>query len=130
MNTSLGKKMENRYNARVPFHVNALVAIKEKIIDGEVENLSTGGMFFKTTDDLSLNEPVTVTIILYGASSHLALDIAGKVIRKSDTGVAIQFTELDLDSFIHLRNIISHNTPDSKIIKEFHDAKTWEEFNE
>lgn len=122
--------MENRYSHRVPFHVNALVAVKDNVSDGEVENLSTGGMLFKTADDLPLNEPVSVTILLYGASSHLALDIAGKVVRKSDAGTAIQFTELDLDSFIHLKNIVSHNTPDDEIIQEFRNEKTWKEFNE
>src|SRR5271157_4998872 len=113
--------MENRYNARVPFHVHAIVKIKDQIIDGEVENLSTGGLLFKTGEDLQLNEPVAVKILLYGASSHLALDITGKVVRKSGSGTAIQFTELDLDSFVHLRNIVSRNAEDKKIIQEYRD---------
>ena len=120
--------MENRNNARVPFHVNAVVKSKDREIEGDVENLSTGGMLFKTTDDLPLNEPVSVKIFLFGESSHLALEMTGKVVRKSDSGAAIQFTELDLDSFIHLRNIVSHNTPDEDIIQEFKDRRIWEGF--
>jgi hypothetical protein len=123
MKSALGKKMENRYNARVPFHVHAVVKIKDQIIDGEVENLSTGGLLFKTTVDMPLNEPVAVKILLYGTSSHLALDITGKVVRKSGDGTAIQFTELDLDSFIHLRNIVSRNAEDEKIIQEYQDLR-------
>ncbi len=115
--------MENRYNARVPFHVHAIVKINDRIIDGEVENLSTGGLLFKTAEDLPLNNPVAVKILLYGASSHLALDIAGKVVRKSGAGTAIQFTELDLDSFIHLRNIVTRNADEEKIIQEYRDRR-------
>ncbi len=122
------QKMENRNNERVPFRVRAVVKCKDRIIEGDVENLSTGGMLFKTGEDLSLDDPVTVKVFLYGESSQLALDMTGKVVRKGDVGTAIQFTELDLDSFIYLRNIVSHNSPDKNIIREFEDRRIFEEF--
>ena len=52
----------------------------------------------------------------------------GKIVRNIDTGVAIKFAELDLDSFIHLRNIVSRNTLDEKIIKEFQNYRAGEAF--
>jgi hypothetical protein len=90
------------------------------MIEGEVENLSTSGMLLKTLEEVSSGEAVEISIFLYGTSSNLALKISGTVVRYTGTTVAIKFTELDLDSFIHLRNIVSRNALDEeKIIREF-----------
>ncbi|MBN2077732.1 MAG: PilZ domain-containing protein [Spirochaetes bacterium] len=114
--------MEKRNTVRVPFHVRAIVKYEGKEMEGEVENLSTGGMLFTTTDGIPVDAAVTMSIILYGSSSHLALNCAGRVVRRTDRGVAIRFTELDIDSFIHLRNIVSRNAYDDKtVMKEFED---------
>jgi hypothetical protein len=116
--------MEKRNTIRVPFHVRAIVNYGDRAIDGDIINLSTGGMLFNTADTVPVDETIRISIFLYGSSSHLALDITGKVVRGSDRGLAIRFTELDLDSFIHLRNIISRNAFDEeKIMKEFEEAK-------
>jgi len=117
--------MEKRNTIRVPFHVRSVVKHKERIIEGEVENLSTGGMLLKTSDEIAPGDPVSVSIFLYGSSSHLALNIMGTVVRHTGASVAIKFTELDLDSFIHLRNIVSRNAFDEeKVIREFREFNT------
>ncbi len=112
--------MEKRNTIRVPFHVRSVVKHRDRVIEGEVENLSTGGMLLKTPNDIAAGESVSVSIFLYGSSSHLALNIAGTIVRHTGASVAIKFTELDLDSFIHLRNIVSRNAFDEeKVIREF-----------
>jgi hypothetical protein len=88
-------------------------------------DLSTGGMLFQTDGAIPVDEVVQVSLFLYGTSSNLSLNISGKVVRKSESGTAIKFTELDLDSFIHLRNIVSRNAFDEqKIVMEFQEFKT------
>jgi hypothetical protein len=111
--------MEKRNNTRVPFHVHSVVKYKDFIIEGEVENLSTGGLLLKTTEELAADEPVEITIFLYGMSSHLSLNMIGKIVRKTDDGIAIKFMDMDLDSFIHLRNIVTRNTLDDTVIQEY-----------
>jgi hypothetical protein len=112
--------MEKRNTIRVPFHVRSVVKHNDRMIEGEVENLSTSGMLLKTLEEVSSGEAVEISIFLYGTSSNLALKISGTVVRYTGTTVAIKFTELDLDSFIHLRNIVSRNALDEeKIIREF-----------
>ncbi len=102
--------------------MRSIVKYDTHVLEGDVVNLSTGGMLFNTTDEIPVDAAVTMSIILYGSSSHLALNIAGRVVRKSEEGIAIRFTELDLDSFIHLRNIVSRNAADDEtMIKEFKD---------
>lgn len=116
--------MEKRNTIRVPFHVRSIVKYKDNILEGDVVNLSTGGMLFNTGETIPVGETVQVSIYLYGSSSQLSLTITGKIVRGSRKGLAVRFMELDLDSFIHLRNIISRNAvDDEKIIKEFRESK-------
>ncbi|OHD66872.1 MAG: hypothetical protein A2176_12480 [Spirochaetes bacterium RBG_13_51_14] len=112
--------MEKRNTTRVPFHVRSVITYQDRMIEGDVVNLSTGGMLFNSPDDIPIDEIVHIEIILYGSSSRLALNITGRVVRRSDKEIAIKFTELDLDSFIHLKNIVSRNAlEEEKILKEF-----------
>jgi hypothetical protein len=117
--------MEKRNTIRVPFHVRSVIKHADKIIEGEVVNLSTGGMLFSTKDAIAAGETVQISIFLYGSSSHLTLNITGTVVRQTKESIAIKFTELDLDSFIHLKNIVSHNaTDDEKAAKDFKKYKS------
>lgn len=118
--------MEKRNTIRVPFRVRAIVQYEGKELEGEVDNLSTGGMLFTTTTTgIPPDAAVTMSIILYGSSSHLSLNCAGRVVRVTEGGIAIRFTELDFDSFIHLRNIVSRNAYDEETaMKEFEDFST------
>ncbi len=117
--------MEKRNTIRVPFHVRSVVKHGDSVIEGDVLDLSTGGMLIQADMELPVDEVVQISLFLYGTGSNLSLNIAGRVVRKSDSGTAIKFTELDLDSFIHLRNIVSRNAFDEeKIVREFQEFKT------
>jgi hypothetical protein len=116
--------MEKRNTIRVPFHVRSVIKHADKIIEGDVVNLSTGGMLFSTDDAIPAGETVNISIFLYGSSSHLALNITGTIVRNSNNSIAVKFIELDLDSFIHLKNIVSRNAlDDEKTIKDFKEYK-------
>jgi len=113
--------MEKRNFTRVVFQSEATVRARDKTLQGEMENLSLNGMFFKVPEALSMDEPVEVEILLSGTSSALSLRIEGHVSRISDDGVAIQFKGMSLDSFIHLKSIIAYNTGDEEeVMKEFY----------
>ncbi len=116
--------MEKRNTIRVPFHVRSVVKYRDSVLEGDVLDLSTGGMMIQAEMNLPVDEIVQISLFLYGTSSNLSLNIVGKVVRKTDSGTAIKFTELDLDSFIHLRNIVSRNAFDEeKIVREFQEFK-------
>ena len=113
--------MEKRNFTRVLFQTEAVVMYGEREIRGEVENLSMNGMFLRTTEKIPRDEPLEIKICLSGASSELAIDLKGSVVRQADDGVAVQFKEMDLDSFIHLKNTVAYNRGDeSEIMEEVH----------
>ncbi len=112
--------MKERNKSRVVFHVNASIEYDGNIVNGDVENLSTNGMFMNTKENIPVEKEVEVSIYLSGTTSELSLNIKGIVVRKDAKGVAVNFKEIEFDSFIHLRNIIEFNTAgNSEVMKEF-----------
>lgn len=112
--------MEKRDFTRVTFKTEAVVDYKGREIRGEVKNLSLKGMFLLTPEKIEKNEEVSAKISLSGASSALFISVTGIVVRVEEDGLAFQLTGMDLDSFIHLKNVISYNEGDEgKIMEEF-----------
>ncbi|MDY0042188.1 MAG: PilZ domain-containing protein [Desulforhabdus sp.] len=110
--------MEKRHFTRVLFKTEAMVQYKEKCFREEVMNLSMKGMFFKTKERIPLEESVDIRIFLSGGSSELAINVAGKVVRQEEEGLAVKFDEIDIDSFIHLKNVVAYNTGDEAHVTE------------
>jgi len=88
------------------------------VLDSEVDNLSTHGMFVKTGENIPVSTAVEATIYLEGSSSSLSIELAGTVVRRQEDGIAVNFTSIDLDSFIHLKNIVAINRLDEEKIMD------------
>jgi hypothetical protein len=112
--------MEKRELTRVAFHIEAIIKYQERTFAGKVENLSLKGMFIQTAEKLEVTEPISIIIHLAGDSSDLEINLNGNVVRVDQSGVGVQFDKIDLDSFIHLRNIVAYNSGDEdNVMKEF-----------
>lgn len=48
--------------------------------------------------------------------AEAVIDIDCRVIRSDETGVAIDFSTMDEQSFLHLRNLVRYNAPDADSI--------------
>ena len=77
-------------------------------------DLSLKGIFVETDQKLAVGTDVKVTLELSGTSSQVTLKMEGRVARQSPDGLGLDFTEVDLDSFHHLRNIVLYNAGDPK----------------
>lgn len=100
------KESEKRTKTRVEFHTTAEIAYKGKTIKGPIINLSLKGLFLQTDEKTDLGARVKVTVRLSGSSTDLSIKIDAEIIRIEDDGIALEFKEMELDSFIHLRNIV------------------------
>ena len=113
--------MDRRRFTRVAFKTEATVECGDQTITGEVENLSLKGMLLKTHVKLNAEESVKIDIRLSGSTTQLSISTSGVVIRNTSTGIAFRFSSMDLDSFIHLKNIIAYNEgDDAKVMEEFY----------
>ena len=102
--------MEKRNFDRIPFQTKAIVRSKDTTVIGIVENLSLDGIFLKTPEKLNLNRIVKIELLFTGTSSQLSILLDGKIMRHENIGMAIQFKDVDMDTFFHLKNLIAYNT--------------------
>lgn len=111
--------MEKRNFSRIGFNVGAVLKWQGISFKGEVENLSLHGMFAKTTQKVPAGESVDITIYLTGITPQIPVILEATVVRAEEAGLGLKFKKMNTDSFIHLRNIIAHNTgDDSKVMDE------------
>lgn len=115
--------MEKRRFKRVLFRTEAIVQHGDKTFTGEVADLSLRGMFVKSARVIPLGETVKARILLSGSTSELSIQVDGTVVRhQQQDGFGIQFHEMDVDSFVHLRNVVIYNSGDpSQVMEEFMD---------
>ena len=102
--------MEKRNFDRIPFQTKAIVRSKDTTVIGIVENLGMDGIFLKTPEKLNLNRIVKIELLFTGTSSQLSILLDGKIMRHENVGMAIQFKNVDMDAFFHLKNLIAYNT--------------------
>jgi Tfp pilus assembly protein PilZ len=112
--------MEKRELVRVAFDIEAIIKYEGRTFSGKVDNLSLKGMFIQTSEKFKLYDTIQITIHLAGETSDLEINLNGLIVRTTEQGIGIQFEKVDLDSFIHLRNIVAYNSGDEdKVMDEF-----------
>jgi hypothetical protein len=115
--------MEKREKLRGDFHFKTLLSYGDFKVKGEVENLSVKGMFVKTKQKINSGITLSIVLDLSGKSSKLILNFTGEVTRQDNDGIAVEFTEIDTDSFVHLRNVVTHTfLNEDKIARDFDDV--------
>jgi hypothetical protein len=113
--------MEKRNCTRVIFESEALIIYQGQKLRGTIENLSLNGVLLKITEPIPIDETVEVEINLSATTSKLSVNVQGLVIRQDDRGLALQIVGMDLDSFIHYKNIITYISGNEReVMNEFH----------
>lgn len=113
--------MNDRRNfSRVDFRVSALLQAEGVAIKGEVADVSLHGLYIETEERLQVGTPVEVTIYLSAAPDPIVINVKGTVARQMPGGLGCNFDRMDVESFAHLRSIISYQGGDeSKVMAEF-----------
>ena len=113
--------MEDRRNfSRVDFRVSALLQAEGVALKGDVTDVSLRGLYMETQETLSIGTPVEITIYLSSAPDPVVINVQGTVARLVPSGIGCAFDKMDVESFAHLRSIISYQGGDeSKVMAEF-----------
>ncbi len=115
--------MNRRKHKRVPFEVMATVGSDRISVSGMVCDLSMNGMFLTTAETLGGQGPLEISIFLSGSSSLLSIKLKGRAVRRTVAGIGIEFQEMDLDCFTHLRNIVAQNSEDpDAVFREYQES--------
>lgn len=114
----VGGGMSTRKFSRVQFNVGATVRIGDRQFQGAVENLSMTGTFVVTNEQIAEGEKADITIVLTGTMPEIAVNFNGIATRIVEYGVAFTFEKMDLDSYMHLKNIIAYNIDDAEKVMD------------
>ncbi len=86
---------------------------KEVVFTG-THNVSMKGLFLKGKTDWGVGAEYEIHLILDGQSPPVDIKVKGRVQRITDEGIALMFTEVNLEAYEHLHNLVLLNTADTK----------------
>jgi hypothetical protein len=103
---------EHREFSRSPIDARTEVRLRNGItVEGKAVDVSLRGLMLATEDRLPVGKPVRVMLILEGNREPKRINAGGHIARLDDAGVAVCFTDLDLDNTQYLRDLITLNAP-------------------
>ena len=105
------KHQDRRQDVRVTFRTLARLQFSGGRLfkKRETDDISVSGVFVVGVKGVACGERCELEFQLLGRSSSLVLEMSAEVVRVEAGGVALQFFEVDQDSFLHLQNIVFFN---------------------
>jgi hypothetical protein len=105
---------DRRAFVRIPFATEVEVRTEDGSIRPTSDiNISMNGIGFSTGQAVpAAGSACTVRIMLTASEPSVAIEARGTVVRTLPGGLAVEFTELDIDSYLHLRQLILVNADD------------------
>ncbi len=96
---------------RIPINVRVEVKTGEISFNAtKTVDLSMKGVSLIADQTLPVDTECAVAIFLGNGDLGITIDVKGKVKRSIESGMAIEFTEIDLDSYEYLQNLLMHNS--------------------
>ncbi len=112
---------DHREFSRVDIKILAKVQAKgrEMVFTG-IHTVSMKGLFVKGKTDWSVGTECEIHLILEGQNPPVDIKVKGKIQRITEEGIALLFTEVSLEAYEHLHNLVLLNTNDpEKAEQEF-----------
>jgi len=112
---------DQREFSRVDLKLLAKVKVKgkETVFTG-IHNVSMKGLFMEGKTDWSVGTECEIHLILDGQNPPVDIKVTGRVQRITEEGIALVFTEVSLEAYEHLHNLVLLNTDDTeKVEQEF-----------
>ncbi|WP_456433450.1 PilZ domain-containing protein [Thermosulfuriphilus sp.] len=110
--------MERRRFTRVPFETEVEVIYGDRWLKAQrLKDISLKGLYIVSRESPPVGSPCLVKVRLTGAEPPIELKFTGEVVRHGPDGFAIVVLETDLESFSHLRKLLSYNFEDPEKIE-------------
>lgn len=108
--------MTQRNFIRVPFSECASIKHDNQVFFGNIENISLQGMYIRTTQELSLHTPVEVAVYFSPSNSFY---LSANVVRIDSSGIGVQIKDMDVKSFVNLRDMVTKHCHDQdRVLRE------------
>lgn len=111
--------MERRRSTRVGFNLTVEIRYGDIEYEAELLNVSLTGMLLQSDIPLQIGGDLEVILSLGDEDFEgIRLQLKAQVVREADDDqYGLEFKELSLDSFIHLKNIVTYNTGDPRLVQ-------------
>lgn len=111
---------DRRGFTRIPFHTEAEVRVGDQVHrSSDGIDVSMSGLRITTAGPPPAEGALcNVKITLKASENWLLIEAKGAVIRSEPGDVAVRFTELDLDSYQHLKQLILNNTDEPERVEQ------------
>lgn len=111
----------HREFTRVPIHIWGTFANEagEKLT-AEINNLSLRGCHASTFDALPQASTWRLTLFTEDDDGALHIRVEARIVRSDPDGMGIEFVEMPLESYDHLKHMVLLNSPDpERVEREF-----------
>lgn len=104
---------DSRRFKRVVFSRTAKLILHAKMYkEGQIYNLSLGGLFLKGQYDINPGEACELELCEKGRHSSLILNFQVRVVRVEAQGLALEFLDMSPDSYRFLQTMVLYSTDD------------------
>ena len=112
-------ELENHRDfTRVHVRIDGEARAEGRLVQGNVEDVSLKGVFLKCGDTFPASTECRIELDLMTGEEPVHIDAVGRVMRADSEGMAIEFTQTDPESLVHLRNLVHFNAPDAEQVDE------------
>ena len=117
MTKKTSKDMREFSRVDLKLIVKVIVKGEETIFTGRF-NVSMRGLFVQGQSDWPLGTECEAHLILEGENPPVDIKVNGRVQRITEEGIALLFTEISLEAYEHLHNLVILNTDDTKKVEQ------------
>lgn len=107
--------LERRHYQRIPFLADIIVSQNEQQWTAELEDVSLKGLLIKSPEEAKpiLNEVYDITLVL---SKEATIKMQAQISHFSESNWGMQWENIDIECFTHLRRLLELNTQDPEIV--------------
>ena len=102
--------------ASVTFEVEATSG--RRTLRGTSRDVSLKGAFMQCEAPFEVDTECEFTLLLPGPDEPVRISVAGRVVRAEASGMAVEFTELGMESYEHLKALVLYNAADWEQVEE------------
>ena len=107
--------MNTRDFTRVKYSAGITLRYGNNVINCTAGNLSLRGMYVSTDQPVPVDIPVNVTVYHHNKT---ALNMNAKVVRKEGNGIGLQIHNMNVNTFVQLRNIVTEYCSDKSVVMQ------------
>ncbi len=102
-------KREQREAERIRFESQITIRTGDDTVEATADsrNISLKGIYLVPEKKIPVDTPCTLAITLTGKGSQMIVTIPGKICRHDGRGTAVAFLDMDVDSFVHIKNLVN-----------------------